>query len=56
MDFGVIDSLYQFTYVPRLEPAINQNAKNARALTGSIFDIYSRYRSGLKTNQEPVDS
>ena len=35
-------------------PAINQNAKKARALTGSTFGIDSRFRSGLRTKQEPV--
>ena len=39
-----------------LSLAINQNAQKARALTGSTFGIYSRFRSGLKTKSEPVDS
>ena len=28
----------------------------ARALIGSTFCIYSRFRSGMQTKQEPVDS
>ena len=36
--------------------AINQNAKKARALAGSTFGIYSRFRSEMETKQEPVDS
>jgi len=29
---------------------------NKRALAGSTFGGYGRFRSGLKTKQEPVDS
>ena len=32
---------------------INQNVKKARALAGSTFGMYSRFRSGLKTKQDP---
>jgi len=36
--------------------AIYQNTKKARALTGSTFAIYSRFRSRMQTKQKPVDS
>jgi len=37
-------------------PAINQNAKIARALIGSTFGMYSRFRLRMQTKQRPVDS
>jgi len=39
---------------PVWSPAINQNAKKARALTGSTFGYYSRFRSLMQTKQDPV--
>jgi len=41
---------------PVCRPALNQNTKKARALTGPTFGIYSRFRSGMETKQEPVGS
>jgi len=41
---------------PVWSPAVNQNAKKARALTGSTFGIYIRFKSVMQTKQEPVDS
>ena len=37
-------------------PAINQNAKIARALIGSTFGMYSRFRLRMEKTQRPVDS
>ena len=35
---------------------MKQNVKKERVLTGSTFGIYSRFRPGMQTKQEPVDS
>jgi len=56
VEFGIIYSLLQFSRVPLLEPRNEPEGKKARNLTGSTFGIYGRFRSGLKTKQELVDS
>jgi len=50
---GIIYNVY--SKFPVGSSAINQNSKKARALTGSTFGIYSRFR-WIQTKQEPVDS
>ena len=52
VEFGIVYNVYQFTLVPRYQPDLRQKA---RALTGSTFGMYSRFRSGMQTKQERVD-
>ena len=50
---------YYLQFIAKLSvwsPAIKQNVKKERVLTGSTFGIYSRFRSRMQTKQEPVDS
>jgi len=47
-----IHGLYAYYH---LEPRYQSERQKARALTGSIFGIYNRFRSGLNRKQEPVD-
>ena len=39
-----------------LRPRYLPERQKSRALTGSTFGIYSRFRSGMQTKQYPVDS
>ena len=45
------DFVHVKTIIPRRSPPINRNAKKLRALTGSTFGNFSRFRPGLKTKQ-----
>ena len=55
-DLVLFTSYNNLPKVPVLSLTINQNAQIARALTSSAFDIYSRFKSWMQPEQQPVDS
>ena len=54
--FFKVEYLYYLPKLHRLEPHYQTVRLKARALTGSTFGVYGRFKSEVHTNKESVDN